>query len=85
MKSIRILLSVTEGSPELYTDLIGVPSRLRAERVRALATIGIAAVSGSLNSSNKGSSTKRVQPSIPDAESSLGKVHAIAKRLGAGL
>ena len=45
MKSIRILLSVTEGSPELYADLISVPSRLRAERVRALATIGIAAVS----------------------------------------
>ncbi len=85
MTSIRILLSVTEGSPELYADLISVPSRLRAERVRALATIGIAAVSGSMNAIDQGSSAKRLQSSIPDTESSLGKAQAMAKRLGGGL
>jgi hypothetical protein len=83
--SIRILLSVTEGSPELYADLISVPSRLRAERVRALATIGVAAVSGSMNTSDHDGSTQGARSSNPEADSSLSKVQAIAKRLGGGL
>ena len=85
MTSIRILLSVTVGSPELYADLISVPSRLRAERVRALATIGVAAVTGGLITPDHGGSAQRAQPSIPDANSSMDKVQAIAKRLGGGL
>lgn len=85
MTSIRILLSVTEGSPELYADLISVPSRLRAERVRALATIGVAAVSGGMNASDQSKSAQGGRPSIPEADSSLDKVQAIAKRLGGGL
>jgi hypothetical protein len=85
MTSIRILLSVTEGSPELYADLISVPSRLRAERVRALATIGVAAVSGGMNASDHGGSAQGGRSSIPDADLSLSKVQSIAKRLGGGL
>ena len=85
MTSIRILLSVTEGSPELYADLISVPSRLRAERVRALATIGVAAVSGGINAIEQSGSSQGVRSSILDADSSLEKVQAIAKRLGGGL
>lgn len=85
MTSIRILLSVTEGSPELFADLLSVPSRLRAERVRALATIGVAAVSGGMNTSDQGGSAQVRRSSTADDDSSLGKVQAIAKRLGGGL
>lgn len=85
MKSIRILLSVTEGSPELYATLISVPSRLRAERVRALATIGVAAMSGGMPTSDQDSSSRRAQPSHTEPEFSLDKVQAMAKRLGGGL
>jgi hypothetical protein len=83
--SIRILLSVTEGSPELYADLISVPSRLRAERVRALATIGVAAISGNMSASDHGGSAQTGRSAVQDAESSLSKVQSIAKRLGGGL
>lgn len=42
MKDIRVVLTITEeGSPELFAALAPVPPRLRAERVRAIATVGI--------------------------------------------
>ncbi len=85
MKAIRILLSVTEGSPELYAALISVPTRLRAERVRALATIGVAAISGGITASDQPVSLEQAQPSTPDPDTSLGKVKAMVKRLGGGL
>lgn len=88
MKSIRILLSVTEGSPELYAALTTIPSRLRAERVRALATIGVAAMTGGKNSFYQTDPEKSGDPSQPsnqDSGSSVGKAQAIAKRLGGGL
>lgn len=47
MSGFRVIMTVTEEvSPELYVALMGVPSRLRAERVRTLAAIGLTAVSG---------------------------------------
>lgn len=88
MKSIRILLSVTEGSPELYAALTTIPPRLRAERVRALATIGVAAITGGKSSFDQTAPEKSgetPQPSNQDSHSSLGKAQAIAKRLGGGL
>ncbi len=88
MKSIRILLTVTEGCPELYAALSNVPSRLRAERVRVLATIGVAAMSGGLISPDHAAAAVDVKDDhavSAGSESSLGKVHAIAKRLGGGL
>ena len=88
MKSIRILLTVTEGCPELYAALSNVPSRLRAERVRVLATIGVAAMSGGLASPDHAASavdTNDVLAVSTGSESSMGKVQAIAKRLGGGL
>ncbi len=88
MKSIRILLSVTEGSPELYAALTTIPPRLRAERVRALATIGVAAMAGgksSLDQTAHEKSGNGPQPSNQESNLSLGKAQAIAKRLGGGL
>ena len=46
MKSLRSAGTVADGNPELYASLQGIPSRLRAERVRALATIGVAVAVG---------------------------------------
>ena len=88
MKSIRILLTVTEGCPELYAALSNVPSRLRAERVRVLATIGVAAMSGGLASPDHAAAAVDINDVLAvstGSESSLGKVQAIAKRLGGGL
>lgn len=47
-KGIRVVLTVTSANPELFSDLEKVPARLRAERVRTLATLGLAAMSGGL-------------------------------------
>lgn len=50
MSGIRIVLTVTQASPELFAALQEVPARLRAERVRTLATLGLAAVCGGIGS-----------------------------------
>jgi len=88
VKSIRILLTVTEGCPELYAALFNVPSRLRAERVRVLATIGVAAMSGGLASPDHAAAAVDIND-VPvvstGSESSLGKAQVIARRLGGGL
>jgi len=40
---IKVILSVSfSSSPELYTELLNIPARSRAERIRSLATVGIA-------------------------------------------
>ncbi len=88
MKSIRILLTVTEGCPELFATLSTVPSRMRAERVRVLATMGVAAMSGGRTSPDHGAAAVDVKDTatvFAGSESSMGKVLAIAKRLGGGL
>ena len=88
MKSIRILLTVTEGCPELYAALSNVPSRLRAERVRVLATIGVAAMSGGLASPDHAAAAVDINDVLAvstGSESSLGKAQVIARRLGGGL
>lgn len=48
MSSIRVVLTVTSANPELFADLGRVPARLRAERIRTLATLGLAAISGGI-------------------------------------
>lgn len=60
MSSIRIVLTVTPANPELFADLGKVPARLRAERVRTLATLGLAAMSGGI---------AITKPSVPDSPS----------------
>ena len=88
MKSIRILLTVTEGCPELYAALSKVPSRLRAERVRLLATMGVAAMSGGLASPDHAAAAVDINDVLAvstGSESSLGKAQVIARRLGGGL
>lgn len=46
-ESIRLLLTVPASHKELFAELEKVPERHRAERVRLLATMGIAALNGS--------------------------------------
>ncbi|MHB1678673.1 MAG: hypothetical protein ACYCSS_14300 [Sulfuriferula sp.] len=41
-KDIKVLVTVTpSGNPELFAALQSVPTRLRAERFRLLATLGL--------------------------------------------
>ena len=46
MNGLRVVLTVTPANPELFADISDVPARLRAERVRTLATLGLVALSG---------------------------------------
>jgi hypothetical protein len=48
LNGIRVVLTATPANPELFADLKEVPARLRAERVRTLATLGLAALSGGI-------------------------------------
>ncbi|MFA7096823.1 MAG: hypothetical protein WC383_10150 [Gammaproteobacteria bacterium] len=48
MSGIRVVLTITPANPELFAALETIPARLRAERIRTLATIGLAAVSGAV-------------------------------------
>jgi hypothetical protein len=50
VSSIRVVLTVTPANPELFVELEKVPARLRAERVRTLATLGLATVGGGISS-----------------------------------
>ena len=50
MNGIRVVLTVTPANPELFAELGKIPARLRAERVRTLATLGLAAVCGGIGS-----------------------------------
>lgn len=44
---MRVVVVVNEhGSPELYRALLDTPARLRAERLRTLATVGLVSFSG---------------------------------------
>lgn len=43
MKAMRIVLTVTDANPELCAELEKIAPRLRAERIRTLATLGIVA------------------------------------------
>lgn len=47
MRSVRVVVLVSEeGSPELYRAIESVPPRLRAERLRTLATVGLLGLEG---------------------------------------
>jgi hypothetical protein len=48
MKSIRVVLTITPAQREVFNDLQDVPARLRAERLRTLATLGLATIGGGL-------------------------------------
>ena len=84
-KSIRIVLTVSEVSPELYAALVQVPERLRAERVRTLSTIGLLTMNGGF--SPKAAVADMPVGTAPEtaASSKPSKALDAAKRLGGGL
>lgn len=41
MKSFRVIVMLNEAAPELMAEMEKVPPRLRAERMRGLATLGL--------------------------------------------
>lgn len=83
MSSIRVVLTVTPASPELFAGLKDVPARLRAERVRTLATLGLAAVSGGILPT-----TAATAPHAPASRQNHGvpnRAMTFAKSLGDGI
>lgn len=77
MNGFRVIMTVTnEVSPELYAALKEVPPRLRAERVRTLAAIGLTAVSGSGVPSKTAASG--CEPVVMDKASSTGPARAVS-------
>lgn len=81
MSGIRIVLTVTQASPELFAALQEVPARLRAERVRTLATLGLAAVCGGIGSSSR----PAIGPATEAAQQNAGtqnRALTFAKSLG---
>jgi len=91
VSNIRIVLTITEASPELYAALRDVPSRQRAERVRTLATLGLAAVGGGLGSRpTKAAATEpqHLQQQTPQQKQNddgVNRAIAFAKALGDGV
>lgn len=79
-------MAVTEKvSPELYAALMAVPSRLRAERVRTLAAIGLTALSGTgvqLKAMTSGSEHSSQEKS---ASSGSARAVSFAKSLAGGV
>ena len=39
--SLRVVMAINQANPELLAELANIPERLRAERLRVLATIGL--------------------------------------------
>jgi hypothetical protein len=82
VSGIRIVLTVTKASPELYAALQEVPARLRAERVRTLATLGLAAVGGGIGSRPAMGPTTEAPPQNAGPTT---KALSFAKSLGDGV
>ena len=86
MSSFRVIMTVAnEVSPELYAALKEVPPRLRAERVRTLAAIGLTAVPGSGSPSKAAPSGGG--PAVMDKGPTTGPARAVsfAKSLVGGV
>ena len=81
MSGIRIVLTVTQASPELFAALKDVPARLRAERVRTLATLGIAAISGGISGKPAIDQPTQTEVAQQDAQASS-RALRFAKSLG---
>lgn len=43
---MRVVIVITDSHPELLTDLMARPIKGRAERLRTLATLGLATIQG---------------------------------------
>jgi len=79
VSGIRIVLTITtQASPELFAALQEVPARLRAERVRTLATLGLAAVRGGIGSPAIGPVTE----GAPQNAGAPNRALSFAKSLG---
>lgn len=78
-KDIKVLVTVTpSGNPELFAALQSVPTRLRAERFRLLATLGLAQSNFGISkdAGNKFAAIEKPEPDVPS------KAINAAKKLG---
>jgi hypothetical protein len=63
--AINLYVSIHAGCPELHADLIGVPRRLRAERLRTLATLGLTGVRGGVSAAARTTGDPASAPADP--------------------
>ena len=77
---IHLYVSIHAGCPELQADLIGVPRRLRAERLRTLATLGLAGVRGGVSATADTRTTR--DPASGPADPQHARKVRLLERLG---
>ena len=58
----RFQVQVTDACPELLKDLTAIPARSRPERLRALATIGIAVLHGGVGAVGRAATAPAADP-----------------------
>lgn len=83
MSAIRVVLTVTPSSPELYAALKDIPARMRAERVRTLATLGLAAFATGAGTRSRENPLPPEKVDPPPARA--GRAMSFAKSLGEDL
>lgn len=62
---INLYVTIHAGCPELHADLISVPRRLRAERLRTLATLGLSGARGGISATARTTSDPASDPVDP--------------------
>ena len=76
-KDIKVLVTVTpSGNPELFAALQSVPTRLRAERFRLLATLGLTQNGFKMTRDSSNVADTKPEPDNPS------KATNVAKKLG---
>lgn len=80
--SIRVIVVVSEAYPELSQDLASIPPRLRAERIRALATMGLGVLWGGLRQRVTQEAEPSKDVSTGSTSSAQPAVRAAARKLG---
>ncbi|MFO1431319.1 MAG: hypothetical protein U1F76_14445 [Candidatus Competibacteraceae bacterium] len=78
---MRVIVSITAGCPELAAHLETQPPRARAERLRLLATLGLATLHGGLAASRMSDGTVDKPASDQEAQ----QRYQLLARLGASL
>ena len=76
--SIKFAVVLNEAVPILYAALTETPARLRAERLRALASLGLHVQASSGDSSISNRIAQRVTPTVKDVASAAPKEAAIS-------
>jgi hypothetical protein len=85
MGKLEVRAAITESTPELKADLERLPSNARPERMRMLATIGLAVLgqltSGGLQIGSGANASSGGPPVVPAAPSTESRKEGLADKL----